>query len=62
MPIGIAANTFVPSIESRIATTSKDSAPNACLLKTGGVSFTMSASVALYLITPQVFSGCLAAV
>ena len=62
MPIDIATNTFVPSIESRITTTSKDSAPNACLLKTSGVLLTMSTSVTLHLITPQIFSGCLAAV
>ena len=32
------------------------------MLKTGRVSFTIFTSVALYLITPQVFSGCLATV
>lgn len=33
VPVGIAANMFVPSIESRIAAASKNSAPNACLFK-----------------------------
>ena len=62
MPISVAANALVASIKSRIATASKNSAPNTCLLETSSVSLTLSASIALYLITPQVFSGCLAAV
>ena len=62
MPISVAANAFVASIKGRIATASKNSAPNTRLLKTSRVSLAMSASIALYLITPQVFSGCLAAV
>ena len=61
-PVGLTADPFMPSIKSRIATASKNSAPNTCLLETSSVLLTMSASIALHLITPQVFSGCLAAV
>ena len=62
MPINIAANAFVASIKSRIATASKNSTPNKCLIETSGVLLTMSASIALHLITTQMLSGCLAAV
>ena len=62
MPISVAANAFMASIKSRIATASKNSASNTRLLETSGVLLTMSASIALHLITPQVFPGCLAAV
>ena len=62
VPYHITANAFMPSIESRIATASKDSATNACLLKTDGLLFTMFASIALHLITPQIFYGCLVVV
>ena len=62
MPISIAANACMASIKGRITTASKNSAANTCLLKTSGVLLTMSASIALHLITPQVFPGCLAAV
>ena len=50
------------SIKIRIATASKNYLSNACLLKTSEVLLTMSASVALHLITPQIFSACLAVV
>lgn len=62
MPVSIAANTFVPSIEGGVAAASKDSAPNASLFKAGRVSLTVPASITLYLITSQIFSSRLAAV
>ena len=43
-------------------TASKNSTSNTCLLETSGVLLAMSPSIALHLITPQVFPGCLAAV
>ena len=61
MPISVAANAFMASIKGRMATASKNSTSNTCLLETSGVLLAMSASIALHLITPQVFPGCLAA-
>ena len=62
MPISVAANAFMASIKGRIATASKNFTSSTRLLETSGVLLTMSASIALHLITPQALSGCLAAV
>ena len=43
-------------------TASKNSTSNTCLLETSGVLLAMSPSIALHLTTPQILSGCLAAV
>ena len=61
-PVGLTADPFMPSIKSRIATASKNSAPNARLLKAGSVSLAVFAGIPLHLITTQVFSGRLTAV
>ena len=46
MPISVAANAFMASIKSRIATASKNSASNTCLLETSSVLLAMSAAIA----------------
>ena len=61
-PVGLTADPFMPSIKSRIATASKNSAPNARLLKAGSISLAVFAGIPLHLITTQVFSSRLTAV
>ena len=50
MPIGVASDTLMPPVESRIAAAPKDSAPNAGLLETIWLSFTGFAGITLYII------------